>query len=314
MLTWQIMLTIILLLDGLWNARLETPVTNVAPDGTTIDFPLQWYPDKPTMISFAKEIEVYRDQFNWQAQVPEKMLMLFLLKGCLGHDGNTIWDCVVAREGNVWRGTVGGYSLNWGMIQGVSHGLWSGATQGTFNMIGCKRAMLINMKLRYPTNTWFGTPFWLGVVAHELYHADQGGMCEGNLNQVETAAQMGAYETMYKLWQDGGPWADTGHAGLIYMLRRDAIHTAIFLADKEGVDWKTEILDKLKLSEKEKQYFYNVNLAGIYRSVQVYHLWFWQQLLEDEDHIIENSATLNPIDFTGIYQMLARAFIQEEIK
>lgn len=304
-LTWQVMLTIVMLLDGLWNARVEA----------TPEMPAQWEPTKDNLIAAAKALEGSRDGMNWQEGVREERILLRWIPGCREQVGATIWECVEAYNGHVYppsKQPVGGYTIVWYSIPGVPSNIWLGATGG--NDIGCKRLIAINQTLRYAHNPFYGTPIWIAVVAHEQYHVNQSGKCNADINQVETAAVWGEYEALYNTWSEGGPWADSAYAALIYALRRDAINTTIYLMLEDGVDWREELLPKLNLSPNEQRILDKISIASLYRNVPRYNLGFFTAMLNDEDKVLENSATLRPLDLSGVYQIIQRAVLQEAIK
>jgi len=131
----------------------------------------------------------------------------------------------------------------------------------------CTRVIGLNGPIRYPNNTFYGTPVWYGTLAHEIGHVYQGAGCMNTNSMVEGGAEIGMYLVMSHLAAEGD---EVAKAGLVFEFRRETILATMDIMNRVGRN-PQDLLDKLQLSDKEKEYFgYFIRNPGSLRSGSIY--------------------------------------------
>jgi hypothetical protein len=118
----------------------------------------------------------------------------------------------------------------------------------------CTNQVYLNQRFADPIHPFYNTPMWKYVLAHEWAHVAQGASCRDN----EAEAQLIALAVL----AEAGEW--------------DAIYTVLeWMLTLSAGD---EVLDQLKLPERETRY---------YRAVTITQLEAVKMLLKDDDGLIE---------------------------
>jgi len=128
---------------------------------------------------------------------------------------------------------------------------------------GCTQHIILNGRLRYAHNPFFGTPLWMGTVAHESIHVSQGILCISSNTEVETMAELGSWLLLAAhadTWEQQTS-AIFSEAALIYDLRHRSIQAVLDLyyqAEKEP-----KFLEYLHLTEAEYLYYKELSPAWL---------------------------------------------------
>jgi hypothetical protein len=162
--------------------------------------------------------------------------------------------------------------------------------------LGCTQAVAINATLRYPNNTWYGTTMYISTLAHEITHTYQGMICTANDEWVESTAEIGALAMLGELAEDD----EDAERALVYILRHRLIQAALDLGEDR------EFLDKLHLTEKEREYY-----DGLSKDYLARYNWYWTLpitlILNDDDGMLDDMATVSgQIDASALFEFLQK--------
>lgn len=294
-----LLITIALLLDGLWAAVPRNE---------------EWKQlDKPALMAWAQAVDDYYPGFEWKPGTKEVVPAWTVDMDCM-RSGAGIRKCIIP-DGyqTIWRGAPNSYTVSFGTIPGAGSG-WLGATMAGVG--GCKRSIMINQVMRYPSNPFHATPMWYEVAAHEFAHMQQSGHCNAYVADAEFGAMVQSYTVLYNMAKhSGGDYADEAWAAFVYSMRRDAILAAMAqIYREEGKAGVTAFLDQLELSRPERLALDKVNYSRLLYLDKIYYGNFFARILADEDGIFEGAGFPHTTAAPWIEDVLGRALLLEAIQ
>jgi hypothetical protein len=212
----------------------------------------------------------------------------------------------------IWHGAPRSYAVSFGSISGASG--WLGATM--LGVGGCKRSIMINQVMRYPSNPFYGTPMWYEVAAHEMAHMQQSGACKAYIADAEFGAMVQSYTILYNMAQHSrGDYADEAWAAFVYSMRRDAILAAMAaIYRQDGKAGVAAFLNQLELSRPERLALDRMNYSRLLYLDKIYYGNFFGQVLTDEDGIFNGPGFTHDIAAPWVEDILQRALMVEAVQ